>query len=215
MSWQRLSDVWQCCVKEAWTAYCHGSLPHGAVITDAQGNIVSHGRNRIREKTTEGREFASNRLAHSELNALVALDWDSVDIYSCKLYSIIEPCPMCIGAVRMAHMREVHYAVRDGGAGATSLVDKTPFFASGNIAIHGPVDSELELVLMALQVEATLSQAHAKPWEWINLLARELPLGATLGNQLFEERLLPQWRQEAKDAAFVLDQMHECLLHLS
>lgn len=104
MIWQRLSQVWQSCIEGAWEAYCHGSLPHGAVITDAQGNIVARGRNRIREQTAEGRQFARNRLAHAELNALFDLDWYNVDVYSCKLYSIIEPCAMCIGAVRMAHM---------------------------------------------------------------------------------------------------------------
>src|SRR5260370_40111603 len=31
MLWQRLSAPWQAAIEEAWTAYCHGSLPHGAV----------------------------------------------------------------------------------------------------------------------------------------------------------------------------------------
>jgi tRNA(adenine34) deaminase len=183
-------------------------------VTDAEGNIVSHGRNRIREKKAEGREFAGNRLAHAELNALVALDWSAVNVYGCKLYSIIEPCPMCIGALRMAHMREIHYAVRDSGAGATSLIDKTPFFESGQIAVFGSEDAELEQVLMALQVEATLSQKHPQPWDWIHQLARELPRSITLGNQLFEERLLVRWQEEAREAPFVLDQMHERFLSL-
>ncbi|HEY0754435.1 MAG TPA: nucleoside deaminase [Ktedonobacteraceae bacterium] len=214
MIWQRLSPIWQTCVAEAWQGYCHGSLPHGAVVTDAQGRIVSHGRNRIREKTAEGREFAGNRLAHAELNALLAMDWSATDVYSCKLYSIVEPCPMCIGALRMAHMREIHYAARDSGAGATSLIDKTAFFASGQIAVFGSEDSELEQSAMALMVEATLSQRHPQAWDWINQLARELPRSITLGNQLFEEHLVAQWCEEGKAASFVLDQIHERLLAL-
>ena len=155
------------------------------MVTDAQGNIVGKGRNRIRERSAEGRQFAANRLAHAELNALFDMDWYAVDVYGCKLYSIIEPCPMCIGAVRMAHMQEVHYAVRDSGAGAVSLIDKTPFFASAPISIFDPEDAELEVLLMALQVEATYSQAHPNPDAWINLLSSAVPLGATLGKQLF------------------------------
>jgi tRNA(adenine34) deaminase len=85
--WERLSPIWQCCIEEAWAAYCHGSLPHGAVVTDAQGNIVGKGRNRIRERSAEGRQFAANRLAHAELNALVDMDWRAVDVYGCKLSS--------------------------------------------------------------------------------------------------------------------------------
>jgi tRNA(adenine34) deaminase len=213
--WQRLSQVWQCCIDGAWEAYCHGSLPHGAVITDAQGNIVARGRNRIREQTAEGRQFARNRLAHAELNALLDLDWYNVDVYSCKLYSIIEPCAMCIGAVRMAHMKEVHYAVRDGGSGGASLIDKTPFLKSGNIQVFGSEDPELEIVLMAVLVESTLSQSHPNATEWIEQLSSGVPLGARLGNQLFAAQSLRKWKEETKDAAFVLDHIHEQLLQLS
>ena len=215
MIWQRLSQVWQCCAEEAWEAYRYGSLPHGAVIADAQGAIVAHGRNRIREQTAEGRQFARNRLAHAELNALFELDWYRVNVKECKLYSLIEPCPMCIGAVRMAHMKEVHFAARDGGSGGTSLIDKTPFFKSGNIQVFGPEDPELEIVLMAVFVEATLSQSHPDAGDWIKQLSSSVPLGAKLGYQLFETKSLLTWKDEAKEAAFVLDQIHEQLLQLS
>src|SRR5882724_10875566 len=55
--WQRLSLPWQAAIGEAWAAYQTGSLPHGAVITDADGHIVAHGRNRINEKHIEGTEL--------------------------------------------------------------------------------------------------------------------------------------------------------------
>lgn len=211
--WQCFSPIWQACFEEAWSAYCHGSLPHGAVVVDAHGQIVSRGRNRIREKSAEGREFAGNRLAHAELNALLALDWSAVDIYGCQLYATIEPCPMCFGAVRMTHMQSLHYAVRDGGVGATSLTERPPYFQQNkDIEVFAPTDSEMELVLMALQVESTLSQGHPKPWEWINLLAKDLPRAVTVGSRLFEEHQVVQWKEENRDAAFVLDQIHERLL---
>jgi tRNA(adenine34) deaminase len=213
--WQRLSLEWQACIAGAWAAYCSGSLPHGAVVVDAQGNIVAHGRNRIREQTTEGRQLAGNRLAHAEMNALLEIDWRTVNVYGCKLYSTIQPCPMCIGAVRMAHMQEVHYAVRDSGAGATSLIDKTPFFESGHIHVFGPEDPELEILLMAVQVEATYSQSHPNAAEWVALMSSGVPLGEKLGTELFATRLLQQWKEEKKEAAFVLDQLHEQMLYLS
>ncbi|HTK10036.1 MAG TPA: nucleoside deaminase [Ktedonobacteraceae bacterium] len=215
MIWQQISQVWQYCIEEAWDAYCHGSLPHGAVVVDAEGNIVARGRNRIREQEGAGRQFAKNRLAHAEMNALMVLDWQTVNVYGCTLYSLIEPCPMCIGAVRMAHMRGVHYAVRDGGAGGTSLIDKTPFFKSGNLLVSGPAGDELELVLMALQVEATLSQSHPSAMEWIEQLAHDLPIAIELGTRLSDKHLLTQWKEAGKDASFVVDHMHEQLLQLN
>ncbi len=215
MIWQRLSRIWQSCAEGAWEAYCHGSLPHGAVITDAQGNIVAHGRNRIREQTAEGRQIARNRLAHAELNALLDLDWYAVDVYGCQLYSVIEPCAMCIGAVRMAHMREVHFAARDGGSGGTSLIDKTPFFRSGEMQIFGSEDPELEIIFMAIFVEATLSQAHPNAGNWIEQLSSDVPLGAKLGQHLFTTQSLRTWKEEARAASFVLDHIHEQLSLLS
>lgn len=216
MIWQRLSPEWRYCIEDAWVAYCHGSLPHGAVVVDAQGNIVGRGRNRVREHTTEGAQLAGKRIAHAEINALIAMntDWRSTDIYTCKLYSTIEPCPMCIGAVLMSHMKAVHYAVRDSGAGGSSLVDKTSFFKSMNIAISGSEDAELEIILMAIQVEATLSQNHPQADVWIEKMSSGVPLGAKLGYQLFETKSLMQWKEEAKEAAFVLDQIHEQLLQI-
>lgn len=215
MIWQRLSPVWQRCIEGAWAAYGHGSLPHGAVVTDAEGNIVAQGRNRIRETTAEGREFAGNRLAHAELNALFALDWRAVDIYNCTLYSLIEPCPMCIGAAAMAHIKAVRFAVRDGGAGGAALMEaypeKVPLFKHGALSISGPEDSALETLLMAIQVESTLSQKHPKPYEWIALLARDVPQGAALGEKLFATGQLQQWKEEQQAVSFVLDQLSEML----
>lgn len=216
MIWQNLSQEWKWCIEGAWEAYCHGSLPHGAVITDAQGNIVARGRNRVREQATEGMQIAGKRIAHAEINALLdmKMDWRTTDIYNCKLYSSIEPCPMCIGAVLMSHMKEVHYAVRDSGAGGTSLIDKTPFFRSSNVQVIGSQDPELEIILMAIQVEATLSQAHPNPEAWIEKMSSGVPLGARLGYQLFEKGLLVQWKEEGQEAAFVLDGVHERLMQV-
>ena len=47
--WSQLSEPWQACLQEAWTAYCHGSHPVGAVINDAAGYLLTRGRNRVFE----------------------------------------------------------------------------------------------------------------------------------------------------------------------
>ena len=47
--WECLSAPWRACMEEAWTAYCAGSVPIGAVITDAVGQVIAHGRNCIFE----------------------------------------------------------------------------------------------------------------------------------------------------------------------
>jgi tRNA(adenine34) deaminase len=74
-----LTVPWHVCLDEAWEAYCHGSLPIGAAITDRQGHLLARGRNRICEDEAEGKLLSGHRLAHAEVNALIALDWAVVD----------------------------------------------------------------------------------------------------------------------------------------
>ena len=207
MVWERLSPPWQCAVEEAWAAYCNGSLPHGAVITDANGQIISRGRNRINEKVTEGTVLHGHRLAHAEMNALLQLDWSTVDATTCTLYTTIEPCAMCVGAIRMARMREVHYAARDNFSGGVSLVDKTPFLKSGNLNIIGSQDSELEVVLLGMLIEVALTIPHPDRTLWIEQLSLGLPVASQLGHDLFASRQLQIWKEEGKKAAFVIDQL--------
>lgn len=48
--WQDLERPWQVAFEMAWESYKNGTIPIGAVITDVEGNIVSKGRNRIRDR---------------------------------------------------------------------------------------------------------------------------------------------------------------------
>ena len=68
---------------------------------------------------------------------------------------------------------------------------------------------------MAVQVEATYSQSHPNAEEWVALMSNGVPFGEQLGIELFATRLLQQWKEEKKKAAFVLDQLHEQMLRLS
>ena len=77
-----------------WEAYTAGTIPVGAVVTDGTGKVVARGRNRILDAPAEG-ELGGSRLAHAEVNALLALP--STQLYeSSTLYSSLEPCPLCL-----------------------------------------------------------------------------------------------------------------------
>lgn len=207
MIWERLSPLWQSAVEEAWAAYCNGSLPHGAVITDANGRIVSRGRNRINERTAEGTVLHGHRLAHAEMNALLQTDWSTVDAQTCILYSTIEPCAMCIGAIRMARMHEIRYAARDDAAGGSSLIDKTSYLKSGNIHIIGSENIELEAVLLGMLIEVALTIPHPNRAVWVEQLSSKVPVASQLGHELFASKQLHIWKKEAKEASFVVDQL--------
>lgn len=216
MLWHILSTPWQTAATEAWTSYCCGSLPHGAVLTDATGNIVSQGRNRIHEQEAPGSIIHGQKLAHAELNTLLQTDWKRVDRSSVVLYSTIEPCAMCTGAIRMANVREIRYAARDTTSGGLSLLDKTPFLVKGQIRVIGPENATLEIVLLAMLIDTALNMTdHPAKEAWAAELASQVPAAGILGNELHASRQLSLWAEEGRSASFVFDALARRALLLS
>jgi len=94
-------------LKEAAFAMQAGDLPIGAVIVH-NGKIVGCGRNERQEK--------HNRLAHAELNALLATANSLYDYPhgDAVIYSTLEPCEMCLGAIVMSDaVNHVVFALAD------------------------------------------------------------------------------------------------------
>ena len=102
-------------IAEADAAGAVGELPIGAVVA-LDGEIVSRGRSRQRERRSQ--------LAHAELDALVAGGeplWTRHD--EAVLFTTVEPCPMCLGAVVMADVPHVVFACPDANAGVPAMLD--------------------------------------------------------------------------------------------
>lgn len=205
MLWERLAAPWHACIEEAWAAYRAGSLPIGAAITDQRGRILARGRNRIHEMDAEGHLLRGHRLAHAEMNALIALDWSDVHPRDCILYTTTQPCPLCTGAVRMTRLRELHYASRDGAAGSVDLLESNDFMRRGAVRVFGPEDALLEAALVAMLVEFALRQGDENTPTWVERLARDVPAGARLGAALHASGELRAWVHEGAPAAFVTD----------
>jgi tRNA(adenine34) deaminase len=140
-------------------AYRSGSIPVGAVFVDRDGKIRWRGRNRVREvRADDGASpvLVGNRLAHAEVNCLVQAPRQLFEEMSRgTLYTTLEPCPLCVGAVVMAGVRRVVYAARDGWAGATHLLRVPGYTASKEVAVEGPRPG-WETVSLALNAASTL-----------------------------------------------------------
>jgi len=154
--WTRLPVPWRVCVELAWEAYQAGSLPIGAVVADAEGKVLSRGRNRIHERSGEDSHLYGHKLAHAEINALVTLDNDGRDPVECTLYTTTEPCPLCVGALRMSDVGGVRYAAREPWGGSVAMFEIVPYLKRGNVRVTGPEDEGLEAILVALLVERFL-----------------------------------------------------------
>ncbi len=100
---------------EAEAAGEAGQLPIGAVLVLAD-EIVSRGRNRYLERRSQ--------LAHAELEALQEGGEAAFSRHDdCVLYTTVEPCPMCLGALVMADVPHVVFAAHDANAGMRQMTD--------------------------------------------------------------------------------------------
>ncbi|TVQ69063.1 MAG: hypothetical protein EA363_10135 [Balneolaceae bacterium] len=77
--------------------------PYGAVIVGPDGRIVSKAGNRV------GPE--NDASAHAEIRAIrqAGKQRNSANLSGCRLFSTVEPCPMCMSASIWAGLTEIYY----------------------------------------------------------------------------------------------------------
>jgi tRNA(adenine34) deaminase len=100
---------------EAKAAYAAGEVPVGAVAVH-NGQIIGRGHNQ--------REELGDPTAHAEMVALrqAAQTLGGWRLSEVTLYCTMEPCPMCAGAMVLARLPHLVYAVDDPKAGAAGSV---------------------------------------------------------------------------------------------
>lgn len=160
--WGKLSIPWQAAVEQAWQAYCAGTIPIGAVIVDSDGQVVARSRNRIFDKSAPPKQIHNDMLAHAEINALLALELNQAQRHSAAIFTTMEPCPLCMGAIYMSSVRTIHYAARDPYAGSTNLIGTTPYLSRKSLQVFGPTESILEHLLIAMLIETEIWSREEK-----------------------------------------------------
>ncbi|HKS39722.1 MAG TPA: tRNA adenosine(34) deaminase TadA [Blastocatellia bacterium] len=98
-------------IAEAEAARENGEVPIGAIIV-IDGEVKGRGRNAVIR--------ASDPTAHAEIVALrdAAGSIENYRLTGATLYSTIEPCAMCAGAIVHARIARLVYGARDEKAGA-------------------------------------------------------------------------------------------------
>jgi tRNA(adenine34) deaminase len=200
--WSDLIPPWQTCVELAWEAYCDDCHPIGAVVTDADGKILTRGRNRIYERPVTKGKRRGDELAHAEVEALRALDLDSLDPHPCILYTTTEPCPMCMGTFYMSGVRTLHYASRDPYAGSVNLLGATWYMSRKPIKVFGPTSPALESALVALFVDQDCNNNGGvlPPGQFYVRIGEIFSEAIELGQQLCRSGELSGMRRDAVSA---------------
>lgn len=112
-----LNELMQNALAEAKRAAASNEVPVGAVVA-IDGEVISTGRNEM--------ELRSDPTAHAEVLAIrraaqMLGNWRLTD---CILCVTLEPCTMCMGAIRLARVPVVVFGARDERMGAAgSLYD--------------------------------------------------------------------------------------------
>lgn len=112
--WSTLSRPWQQAFEAAWASWRSGSLGIGAVITNAEDNIVSVGQNRLLDPRGGPGPLSGIPMAHAEMNALASLPPGDCGGYT--LYTTLEPCFMCSATITGTYkIPRVLFAAHDPG----------------------------------------------------------------------------------------------------
>ncbi|MBQ4403624.1 MAG: tRNA adenosine(34) deaminase TadA [Selenomonadaceae bacterium] len=99
-------------LEEALRAYQENEVPIGAVLVDGDGILISREHNRI--------EQLNDATAHAEILALRAgsRKLNRRRLSDCTLYSTVEPCAMCAGALILCRVKRLVYGATDSKFGA-------------------------------------------------------------------------------------------------
>lgn len=135
-AWDRLEEGWQVAFLQSWTAFCRGSFPVGSALVGGDGGVFAGGRNRVFDPGEGG--LSGSLLAHAEIASLshLVVDERHDDV---TLFTTLEPCVYCMGAVVVSRVGTIRYAGVDPYGGAAGLpLDLNPQTARYPLRVEGP-----------------------------------------------------------------------------
>ena len=105
------ADWMRVALQEAEEAFNEEEVPVGAIVVK-DGMIIGRGHNRI--------EALNDPTAHAEIIAIssAANRLNNWRLEGATLYTTLEPCLMCAGAILLARLKMVVYGARDEKFGA-------------------------------------------------------------------------------------------------
>jgi tRNA(adenine34) deaminase len=169
MEFASLPVPWRVCAEEAWHAFLHKTVPIGACLLSPEGEVLSRGRNHIYDDDDDGNDpppIALHKLAHAEVNCLFAVKDTTNSFSQCTLYTTVEPCPLCMGAIYMMGVRNLQYAVADPYAGSTNLLNTTDYLKVKPVIVTAMPDQDFVNVMAAMNFYFFFFEAERRDNQW-------------------------------------------------
>lgn len=115
-------DLMRLALLQAQTALDAGQFPVGAIIA-LEGRVIASAHNQS--------GLLRGELAHAELNAIRKCEDVLADHFDqCTLYTTLEPCFMCFGAMAHYRFKRLVCALPDPHAGALAHRGLSPYHAT-------------------------------------------------------------------------------------
>ena len=105
-------------LREAYIALDEGEIPIGAVVV-SRDRIIGRGHNRV--------ILNHDPTCHGEMEAIrdACRSLGTHDLSGCSIYTTAEPCPMCLGAIMWANIRDVYYGCNSHDTADIGFRDQT------------------------------------------------------------------------------------------
>lgn len=113
-------------LNQAQKAYKKGDVPVGCVIVK-NNKIIAKGYNK--------KEKNRNAIEHAEIIAIskACKKLKTWHLEDCKLYTTMEPCLMCTGAILQSRIGYVCYGIKNQNYGASDKLSKSKIIIVGEI----------------------------------------------------------------------------------
>jgi len=154
-----MNKIWNKCFQLTVDSFRAGNLAIASVITNSNYSIISMGTNQAINNHGSINKISNSSVAHSEINAIYNLPKKHAQRGDLILFTTVEPCPMCLGAIAMSRIRSIHIASRDTWAGSANLLKKTSYLKGKEIFVTFNNDTSIERFFLLLHVYSLFRNA--------------------------------------------------------
>lgn len=147
------------CIEIAEEAKKSGNMPFGALLVDKEGTIL------LEQGNVEVTEHVCTGHAETTLVQHASKKYEKNVLASCTLYTTVEPCVMCSGAIYWANIGSVVYAMPEETLLALTGSDaKNPTFSMPCREVFDAGQKQIKVIGPFQELENEVAKSHSGFW---------------------------------------------------
>lgn len=140
-------------------ARASGNTPFGAILVDENGEVL------MTQGNAEGDLHDATAHAERMLASRASQTYDRQKLWNCTLYTTVEPCPMCTGAMYWANIGTVVYGITEERLlEMTGSDEKNPTFSMGAAKVIKAGQKPIRLIGPVPEMETEIVEGHKGFW---------------------------------------------------